>query len=373
MVTTVTTVTMVTALTALTALTGRARGRRIVCPVFGQRDRGLARVSARRTARPNSGRTTDPSAKVLARFEMERDLLLATAVPSLRHELLLRVFRDSAELACQLARSQLHVAAEVVGRSVPADLSSLVPVQLLADHVFAFYPRERAHEAKPPAELVVVIEVQRRRDDLKRYRWPSYVANAANAYQCEAMLLVVTDEPSVARWAEGPFGTSQLQLRPLVFCTAEIHQMRFSDDALSSPALDVLRAMADPREENVRAGLASLAAFSDEVRELVSMMMWELLPATDPAELERQRIKKERLRTETKELLRKMDELRVLHKCILDLLSVKDSELREEHERSIRQMWDPEVVEQLWRDLLRARDAAQARAAIEHAISFGLG
>ena len=217
-------VTMVTALTAPTAPTGRARGRRIVCPVFGQRVPGLASLSARRTARPNSGRTTDPSAKVLARSAMERDLLLATAVPSLRHELLLRVFRDSAEPACQLARSQLHVAAEVVGRSVPADLSSLVPVQLLADHVFAFYPRERAHEAKPPAELVVVIEVQRRRDDLKRYRWPSYVANAANAYQCEAMLLVVTDEPSVARWAEGPFGTVSCSCAP--WCSAPRRSIR---------------------------------------------------------------------------------------------------------------------------------------------------
>ena len=200
--------------------------------------------------------------------------------PSLPHELFIALFSHFGELARAVVSRELPQSANrMVVRSVSSDLSQLVPTQYLADHVLAFYeqPPANAIEEKH-ADLVIILESQLSVDETKHFTWPSYVANAARTFHCEAVLLVITDDPAVASWAKGPFGPSQMQLRPVVFCTTEVPQQMTRNEALENPLLAVLHALANPNEATAEIAFGVIQRFPDQLRELSFFAIMDALP-----------------------------------------------------------------------------------------------
>jgi hypothetical protein len=187
-------------------------------------------------------------------------------LPSFRHELILELFRQRGELACELLRSVEALPAEdFVSSRESADLSQLVPIQFLADQVLTF--RRRGNESGPP-DLGVVIEVQLQKDEEKERTWPAYIANAVKQLGCEVLRLVVTDQPSIAEWAKGPFGTSQMHLYPAVICLSELPQPSSSLDALQIPELPMLRALSNPEDSSFGAVLTALDGIATDLQGL---------------------------------------------------------------------------------------------------------
>jgi hypothetical protein len=195
--------------------------------------------------------------------------------PSLSHELLLALFSHFGEQTRKVVAREVPLPAkDMVVRSVSSDLSQIMPTQHLADHVLAFYERAPTNELEERyADLVIILESQLSIAEAKNFAWPSYVANAAKRFHCDAILLVLTDDPSVASWARGPFGPSRMPLRPVVFCLAEMPQQLPMDEALESPILAVLHALAHPGDSTSQLALEKIQQFPDELRELSFAMI----------------------------------------------------------------------------------------------------
>ena len=116
-------------------------------------------------------------------------------MPSRLHEALLLLFRNRPALAPELLSEALHVAlpkyTEV--RIDSADLTDIQPAEYRADMVILLL------QGSPV--LGIVLEMQLRNDENKRYAWPAYVVNLRARIRCPVCLFVITAEDKVARWA----------------------------------------------------------------------------------------------------------------------------------------------------------------------------
>jgi len=179
---------------------------------------------------------------------------------SLDHEAIVELFRNRPELAVEVLTGVLSVPIQAQG--VPevkdANLSEVVPTEYRADLVLRL------------DEMAIIVEVQRNRDDGKRWVWPAYQVGFRARHRCPVLLLVVTLSESTARWAAQPIeiGHPGFVLRPLVLGPAQIPVIRSEEVARSSPELGVLSAMAhgqgDEAEEIGRAVLPALATLDAE-------------------------------------------------------------------------------------------------------------
>jgi hypothetical protein len=314
-------------------------------------------------------------------------------LPSFLHEFLTAVFRHCGELAREVVRDQVTLpGSEWVARSNSGDLSQIIPTQHLVDLVLTFHRRGPEGEAAPP-ELVILVEVQLAEDRRKQRTWPSYVANAAAKFDCDVVLLVVTDKPSVARWANGPFGTSQMSLVPAVLCLSEMPRRLLVDEARRFPVVAVLHALAHPHEATLRAALRALSAFPEELRELCFVAITRAAPEafrhSEEGEsmiaehlLESEFVRhyygrgKEAGLAEGKEAglaegeARARDEALALHRGIaLQLMRIKSPHVTREQEADLEQLSDEPVLAALIVDLGRAADADQVQASLARALA----
>jgi hypothetical protein len=109
------------------------------------------------------------------------------------HEALLLLFRNRPALAPELLRDALHLSVPrfTEARIESAELTDVQPAEYRADLVVLLY------EGRPV--LGIVVEVQLRPDEDKRFSWPAYVANLRARIRCPVCLLVVTVDDGVAR------------------------------------------------------------------------------------------------------------------------------------------------------------------------------
>ena len=115
-------------------------------------------------------------------------------MPSFSHDGTVRLFRNRPALAVELARIcgvDLPEFTELL--IVSEDHTDIVPVEYRADVVVLL------RNGVPV--FVIVVEVQLSRAPDKMYSWPVYAATARAHHRCPALLLVVTPDPAVARWA----------------------------------------------------------------------------------------------------------------------------------------------------------------------------
>ncbi len=164
-------------------------------------------------------------------------------MPSFRHDAFLQLFRNQPELVPRLAR-------ELLGLQVPryrevrieeADFTEPLPTEYRAD-------LEVSLAGERPV-MGFVVELERSRDDRKRFSWPVYAASLHARLRCQVCLLVVTDDPAVAEWAARPIATVQpgSPFVPLVLGPEQIPRIRDAGEAAARPELAVLSALAHGR------------------------------------------------------------------------------------------------------------------------------
>jgi hypothetical protein len=148
------------------------------------------------------------------------------------HEALLLLFRNRPALAPELLREALHVPlppfSEV--RIESAELTDIQPAEYRADLVVLLY--------QGVAVLGIVVEVQLRPDEDKRFSWPVYVATLRARIRCPVYLLVVTAEEAVPRWAARPIDpagrAAWYRWKP---CSARTDRLLFPPDIRGSVTL----------------------------------------------------------------------------------------------------------------------------------------
>lgn len=151
------------------------------------------------------------------------------------------MFRQEPGFAADLLR-------ETFGLPVPgyrrasvesADLNTLTPTDRRADAVILL------HDADGPVQ-VVVVEIQLRPDQNKRWTWPVYVSTARDQHRCPVALLVVCTDTATKKWcaADIDLGHPGLVLRPLVLGPDLVPVVADVEQAAAHPALAVLSAAA---------------------------------------------------------------------------------------------------------------------------------
>jgi hypothetical protein len=139
-------------------------------------------------------------------------------MPSIRHEAPLELLRRDPQLAAVLLRG-LGVAVPAGAAAVlaPADLSASVPAELRADAVVVL-------SGTDGARLAVVVEVQLRYDQDKRYSWPAYLTQVRAAQHCPAVLLVICPRAGTAARCRTLIATGHpgFELAPLVVDAATL-------------------------------------------------------------------------------------------------------------------------------------------------------
>lgn len=182
--------------------------------------------------------------------------------PSAFHEILVDLIRECPALVLDLLRPLL-------GRAMPAgtavlgdaSFTQIAPAEFAADLVVI---------VGEPVALGVVVEVQLRRDEDKRYSWPLYAAALRARRRCQTAVLVLAPNPAVASWAAEPIwlGPENNLFRPLVVGPGGIPWVTSAEAARAAPELTVLSAIAhgdEPAGDAVLdAMLAGLLALSDD-------------------------------------------------------------------------------------------------------------
>ncbi len=165
-------------------------------------------------------------------------------MPSQLHELLVDLFRRDPGLAALLLRDSLGVPIprDLEPTLADANFSELAPIEARTDLVITFARDGRT-------ELVLIIEVQLRRDEEKRRRWPYSLVSAAQRHRCQALLLVVASDAATARWAAKPIvvATGQISLTPLVLGPQKVARVQSPARARAQPYLAVLSALSHGR------------------------------------------------------------------------------------------------------------------------------
>ena len=196
--------------------------------------------------------------------------------PSLNHEVLVELFRNRPELACEL----LAVCAGIDARADRVelgsiDLSQVVSVEYRADAVIVLRDREGAIVS------AVIVEVQLQPDNAKHFSWPAYVTALRSRLDGPVALLVVTDDASVARWARHPSETGHpgFVLTPIVIDLHDVPRVTDPERARETPELAVLSAIAHPELATARAALIGISMLREERKHLYLDLVLRALPA----------------------------------------------------------------------------------------------
>jgi hypothetical protein len=160
---------------------------------------------------------------------------------SMRHECLVDLFKNRPSLAAEILVEVLRIAlpAYSEARVVSIDLTETQPAEYRADIVVLLL-----NDGKPVR--VIIVEVQLKKDDDKRYTWPAYLTVSRDQHRCQADLLVVAPDPVVAAWCAEPIelGVPGFVLHPPVLRPAAIPVVTDPAEAARRPELGVLSAMA---------------------------------------------------------------------------------------------------------------------------------
>jgi hypothetical protein len=137
------------------------------------------------------------------------------------------------------------------------DLSTVKPVERRADRVIRF-------ETAAGQEGILVLEVQRERDDAKPAAWGFYGMTLVNRYELPVAIVVVATSLSCERWAsEGfDFGMGKgdrLSVRPLVLGPSSVMPITDVAHAREDPFYAALSVVVHRDDRNVGAILKAVA------------------------------------------------------------------------------------------------------------------
>lgn len=167
-------------------------------------------------------------------------------MPSQLHEAPLLLFRNQPTLAAELIRGVLgaELPAFSEARVVAADLTDIKPTEFRADMVIELSVANALAQA-------IIVEVQLSALERKRFVWPAYVATLYARLECPVLLLIVTADDAVARWAAKPICMGGLhQFTPYVLGPSSVPEVTDGALARKNPELAVLSTLAHGRGAN---------------------------------------------------------------------------------------------------------------------------
>ena len=123
-------------------------------------------------------------------------------MPTLEHNAIVEMFRETPELAPHLLATLFHidVPAHATTKVVESALDQLVPVEFRADLVLEL------RDAKGTVVLAIVLEVQRDEDPDKKHAWPVYVSVVRARKRCGTLVLWGW-RPPPENWRRHPSAT----------------------------------------------------------------------------------------------------------------------------------------------------------------------
>ena len=194
-------------------------------------------------------------------------------MPSSLHEALVSFFRARPLLAAELLAVAQGLAplGGVEGVVIDTDLSEAVPAEYRADAAILL---------RGAIELALVIEVQLKQDKDKKWSWPAYLTLTRARQRCPAAVLVVTLDPSTARWAAEPIDLGpDAIMRPIVMGPAQVPLVTDPAQAQASPELAVLSVIAHGGEPEVvevgRVAIDAIANVDESRKRLYTDLIFE--------------------------------------------------------------------------------------------------
>lgn len=200
-------------------------------------------------------------------------------MPTLEHNGIIEMFREEPSLAPHFVETLFHMKLPpyASAKVVESTLDQMIPIEFSADLVL-----ELVDEQGQPVVLIV-LEMQRAIDPDKEYSWPVYVAVARAKKRCQAIVLVVAPDETVAAWAAQKIdlGLGLGIIQPLVLGPAVVPEVTDPTEAEKETALAILSALTHGNGPN---GLAVVtAAFTalgrlDQVHAAVYFqVLWNML------------------------------------------------------------------------------------------------
>ncbi|MEU4723528.1 hypothetical protein AB0G06_28255 [Nonomuraea dietziae] len=165
-------------------------------------------------------------------------------MPSVVHETVIDLFRKRPTLAATLIREQgVALATHDEVRLESESLADCKPAEYRADAVIV-------HRAESKPVLGVIVEVQLRPDEDKRWSWPVYLATLRARLQCDTALLVMCLSSKTARECATPIdmGHPGWTLAPLVMGPDHLPRITDVAQAIAEPELAALSVVAHGRD-----------------------------------------------------------------------------------------------------------------------------
>jgi hypothetical protein len=187
-------------------------------------------------------------------------------MPSISHEAPLELLRGDPRLAAVLLRGLgVAVPGGTKAEMAPSDLTASVPAELRADAVVML-------SGADGAQLAVVVEIQLRYDDRKRFSWPSYLTQVRATHRCPAVLLVICLSTATATRCRVPIVTGHpgFDLVPLVIDSVTTPDLSSPAASTAGPELAVLAVLTgalDLDQDSARRLVLASLANLDESRQ----------------------------------------------------------------------------------------------------------
>jgi hypothetical protein len=199
----------------------------------------------------------------------------AQRVPSPSHEFLVDLFRTCGDLAPELLELCANIAFcrdHVEHTSI--DLSQAVSTEYRADGVVELRDRDNNVVA------AVIIEVQLHVDADKKLSWPVYICALRAKLHCPVLLLVLTRERHIARWARKPIelGHPGFRLAPLVIDFEDVPRIVNPVHARRIPQLAVLSVLAHPDLDVAETAMEAIGPLPSSQGELYSDIILASVP-----------------------------------------------------------------------------------------------
>ena len=230
--------------------------------------------------RPMLGHRIRPSDTIVTKRWRSRariagsPLAVRGRVVSPDHEFLVELFRRRPELARELLRL---CARQIVpgDRSElgSVDLTQVLPAEFRADATVV------TRDETGKAVAAIVVEVQLRIDERKRFTWPVYVSVLRANLECEVTLLVIAPELSVATWCARPIRIGGgMSLLPQVVGFEDVPHVITSSSARAQPELAILAALAHEDVAAVQVALEELRRLPEDDQDVYFDLLDRLLP-----------------------------------------------------------------------------------------------
>jgi hypothetical protein len=197
---------------------------------------------------------------------------------SIQHESLVELFRNRPSLAAEILAEALDIPMPAFSeaRVASVSLNEIRPAEYRADLVVVLLQGDK------PVR-VIVVEVQLKRDDDKRFTWPAYLTVSRDQHRCPTDLLVVAPHPAIAAWCAEPIalGVPGFVLCPPVLGREAVPVVIDRAEAARRPELAVLSAMAHGATEHgaaiASAVLPVIEAMGDELARFYGDLVYNSL------------------------------------------------------------------------------------------------